>query len=196
MEGATRHSASLATAIASIALLAAAPLGAQPAAAEPPTAAALRAGLAGRWTGHLGYRDYQSDKMFELPVATTISAVPDAVTLIRTSKFDEGRGRAPVWITTVTIDDAKAGTVESATFRAGRPAELQRESVSVAAYRGPTRWTIVYSQTATDDDKPAEIRVTETRDGADLVAVKEVRPAGSSAPWQFRNQTRLTRIGR
>ena len=47
-----------------------------------------------------------------------------------------------------------------------------------------------------DDDKPARLRVTETRDGDALLAVKEVLPAAATdGKWRFRNQTRLTRAG-
>ena len=59
----------------------------------------------------------------------------------------------------------------------------------------PTRWTITYAQTGSDDDEPAEIRVTETRNGAALTSVKEVRPVGATTPWLFRNETRLRRVG-
>lgn len=162
--------------------------------APAPSVGELRQGLAGSWTGALGYRDYQSNRLFELPVATTIAAVPDGETQVRTSRFDEGAGQAPVWITSVSRA-RPGGEVETATFRVGRPVEVQAERTMLTRYISPTRWTIIYSQTGTDDDQPAEIRVTETRDGDDLLSVKDVRPAGdASAEWRFRNQTRLRRV--
>lgn len=161
--------------------------------APAPNAADLRQGLAGAWTGALGYRDYQSDRLFELPVATTITAIADGETQVRSSRFDEGPGQAPVWITSVSRAAAD-GRVETVFFRVGRPVEVQTERASVTRYETPTHWTIVYAQAGTDDDIPAEIRVTETRDGDDLLAVKEVRPVGETgAAWRFRNQTRLRR---
>ena len=55
---------------------------------------------------------------------------------------------------------------------------------------------MVYDSLAEDDDQPAEIRVTETRDGDSLMSVKTVRPVGAEdSAWRFRNQTRLTRVG-
>ena len=85
----------------------------------------------------------------------------------------------------------------SATLRAGRPAELKQEQASVVRYASPADWQLVYRQSGTDDDKPAEIRVTETLAGDELTSVKEVRPAGDSgAAWAFRNRTRLTRVRR
>jgi len=158
-----------------------------------PAAAALRADLAGAWTGALGYRDYQTNKLTELAVETRIDSVADGLTQIRTSRFDEGPGRKPVWITSVSLDDPKAGTVTTAGFRAGRKVEPETETVEVAKYASPTSWTLIYRQTGEDDDKPADIRVTETRTGNALLEVKEVSPVGADT-WAFRNQTRLTRV--
>lgn len=160
---------------------------------ERPSAAALRAGLAGAWTGALGYRDYQTNKLTELSVETRIDSVADGMIQIRTSRFDEGPGRKPVWITTASLDDPTAGTVTSATLRAGNKVEPETEAVEVARYASPTSWTLIYRQTSSDDDKPADIRVTETRTGDALLAVKEVSPVGAGT-WSFRNQTRLKRV--
>ena len=187
----------IATAAALLSLLAV-PAPAQPAPATTPVTvvpsiAVLRGGLAGEWRGALGYRDYRSNELFELPVQTRIEAVPDGVTEIRRSVFDEGARRAPVWI--VTVSQAEGDRVTSTSYRAGRAVETQIETATVSRYAGPTDWTIVYSQTGSDDDRPAEIRVTETRSGDSMLSVKEVRPAGdASAPWRFRNQTRLSRV--
>lgn len=161
---------------------------------QPPSATELRLGLVGRWTGALGYRDYQTNRLFEIPVQTAISTPGDGATLIRQSLFDDGPAN-PVWITTVSLDDPVTGTTTAASFRAGRPPELSTDRVTVSAYEGPTSWTLVYAQTGEDDGEPADIRVTETRSGDSLTEVKEVRPisTGNDA-WRFRNQTQLTRI--
>ena len=42
-----------------------------------PAPADLRLGLVGRWSGALGYRDYQTDRLFEIPVQTTITTPGD-----------------------------------------------------------------------------------------------------------------------
>lgn len=188
-------------AILAMLLLAASPLPAlaQSASASEsdarPTPTALRMALAGTWKGALGYRDYQTNKLYELPVTTTIIAVPDGVTLIQRSIFDEGAGQQPVWITTTSIDDPKSMTVASASYRKGNKPELETEAIALERYAGQTDWTISYSQTGEDDDKPAQIRVTETRKGDALLSIKEVRPVNGDAPWTFRNQTKLTRTG-
>lgn len=157
--------------------------------------ASLVQGLAGRWAGALGYRDYQTDELFEIPVATTIVQVADGVTQVRTSLFDDGPDK-PVWITTTSLLDPVGGTVTSASYRAGRTVELNIETVRSADHRDADHWVLIYESVANDDDQPAEIRVTETRDGDSLLSVKQVRPVGADdAAWRFRNQTRLTRVG-
>ncbi|MBU1347812.1 MAG: hypothetical protein KKA16_12810 [Alphaproteobacteria bacterium] len=159
-----------------------------------PSATELRLGLVGHWSGSLGYRDYQSDVLFEIPVTTVISTPGDGATLIQQSLFDDGPTK-PVWITTVSLDDTTAGASTSASFRVGNAPELSTETVRVAAFADPTHWTLVYSETGRDDDAPADIRVTDTRDGDGLLSVKEVRPVGAvEEAWRFRSQTRLTRI--
>lgn len=162
--------------------------------ADAPSPTDLRLSLVGRWSGALGYRDYQSNRLFEIPVTTTIEALPDRLTLIRRSLFDDGPDK-PVWITTVSLDDRTAATVTSAAFRAGRPVEPLIETLSVTDFRDATHWTIVYRTIGIDGDAPADIRVTETLDGLTLTSVKDVRPVGAGEEaWAFRNQTRLTRV--
>ena len=164
------------------------------AAAETPTPAALQGGLAGQWRGALGYRDYQTDALFELAVDTEIRALPDGVTVVRVSSFDDGPKVGLVYITTASLYDAKAGTVSAAMLRKGRAAELTVDSVAVTAYSDPAHWTMRYERDGTDGDSPAKIRTTETRDGDTVLAVKDVLPAtATDGKWRFRNQLRLTR---
>jgi hypothetical protein len=184
---------SLALALASTTVVA----GASPVAAQTgaPTPVELQRSLTGRWNGALGYRDYQTNELFEIPVSTTIVQVPDGVTQVRTSLFDDGPAN-PVWITSVSLHDAAAGTVTSASYRAGRPVSAVTETGRVLDWRDAGHWSLAYDSVAEDDEQPAEIRVTETRDGDSLLSVKMVRPVGADdSAWRFRNQTRLTRIG-
>ena len=159
-----------------------------------PSPEVLQRSLQGRWTGALQYRDYQSNSPFELPVVTQFSAAPDGVTLTRLSAFDDGPKTGTVYITTVSLFDAKTGQVMTATFRKGRAVEVWTDAVRNTAYRDAEHWTLVYAQRGSDNDKPADIRVTETRDGDSLLSLKEVKPAGApDSAWAFRNQTRLQR---
>lgn len=163
------------------------------AAAGTPAPADLETGLAGNWTGSLGYRDYQSDKLFELALKTEIRTLPDGVTVLRISTFDDGPKTGFVTITTASLHDRAAGTVTSASLRKGRKVETDTETLTVAAYTDPAHWTIRAEQDGEDDDKPALLRITEVRDGDTLTATKEVQPKGSAKGWQFRNVTKLVR---
>ena len=150
---------------------------------------------AGDWTGALGYKDYQSGELFELGVKTSIRNVPDGVTQVRQSEFDEGPKKAPVWITTVSILDKDGAELSYAGFRKGRPVELRQQQISVQHYDGPTKWTLIYNEQGEDGDTKSDIRITETREGDSLKEVKEVRPLGEAkAEWKFRNQTVLKRV--
>jgi hypothetical protein len=172
-------------------LLASFPVTAQNAAPAP---SELEAGLAGQWTGTLGYRDYQSDQLFELPVRTEIRALADGVSVIRYSAFDDGPKTGTVWITTASLFNPATGSVQSVALRKGKPLDLSNERVTVTAYTDRTHWTLTFEEDGSDDDKPAKLRVTETRTGDTLLAVKEVRPlSGGDGKWQFRNQTKLVR---
>lgn len=154
----------------------------------------LQAGLAGKWVGALGYRDYQSNRLFELPMNTVVQVLPDKATIIRVSAFDDGPKAGFVYITSAGLYDAAKSTVTTATLRKGRAVETSTDSVTTVTYTDPTHWVVRYEADGTDDDKPAMLRTTETRDGDTLKTVKEVLPKAEAAKgWQFRNQTRLTK---
>ncbi|TRW15103.1 hypothetical protein [Glacieibacterium frigidum] len=162
-------------------------------AATTPTAAQLQAGLAGRWTGALGYRDYQTNKLEEIPVATEFRTVGDGVTLIGVSTYDDGPRVGSVYITSVQLFAGDSAT--TATSRKGRAMELATDKVAVTRYVDATHWTIVASRDGTDDDNPAKLRTTETRDGDSLLSIKEVLPASATdGKYVYRNQRRLTRV--
>lgn len=154
---------------------------------------AMLAGLIGEWEGALGYRDYQSNRLFELPVHTTIDLASDGRTLIRTSRYDEGA--APhVFIVSASALGAD-GAYETAGFRAGRQMSVNRETIAVSRNEGPQHWTLVFSERGMDDERAADIRVTLTRDGDTTLAVKEVDYVDDPAvQFEFRNQTRLMRV--
>ena len=179
-------------------LLAAAALAAPaPAPAAPLTVATARQSLVGRWTGSLDYRDYQADKWFGLPVKVEVRDGGDGVTLIRTADFDDGPTTGNVRITTVSILDGASET--SATFRKGRKTELATAALVLLpapASRDSTHWTLTETEAATDDDRPATLRLTTVRDGDKLVTLKEVDFTDDQAvSWLVRNRTILQRAG-
>ncbi len=178
-----------------ITLFAAAMLAVQSPAPTPLSIASARQSLVGRWQGKLEYRDYQADKWFGLPMTVAVRDGGDGVTLIRASDFDDGPATGIVRITTVSLLDGASET--SATFRKGRKPELGTATLALApSSRDAARWTMVETQSGSDDNRPAMLRVTTTRDGNSLVALKEVDFSDDKAEtWLVRNRTTLTRIG-
>ena len=56
-------------------------------------------------------------------------------------------------------------------------------------------WTLVEERLGADDDRPARIRETTTRDGASLVTLKEVDfTDDATADWLVRNRTTLSKV--
>ena len=160
----------------------------------PITVSSARQSLVGHWTGKLEYRDYQANQWFGLPVKIDIRDGGDGVTLIRTADFDDGPQTGIVRITTVSMLDGANET--SATFRKGRKPELGTAALALApASRDATHWTFVETETATDDDRPATLRLTTVRDGDHLVTLKEVDFTDDKAEtWLQRNRTTLDRV--
>jgi hypothetical protein len=167
------------------------------AAADPLSIASLRSGLAGRWTGTLEYRDYTANQWFGIPMSVRIEDVGDGATLIRHGEFDDGPTVGIVRITTVLFYDAATGTEITGMFRRGRAVEQVRYDLSLPQTpTDATHWTIVAMTESRDDNRPARLRETTTRDGDTITTLKEIDwtdDAGEN--WLVRNRTRLTRTG-
>jgi hypothetical protein len=72
--------------------------------------------------------------------------------------------------------------------------DVTTEQARVVEHASGTQWTAEWLHRGADGGQPSDIRVTLTRRGDELRAVKEVRAAGAAAsPWVFRNETLLTR---
>ena len=80
---------------------------------EQPAAYDLQAG---KWTGALGYRDYQTDRLFELAMTSEIRALPDQATMIRVSSFDDGPKTGFVYVTSVNLYDSAKSAISSTTW--------------------------------------------------------------------------------
>ena len=159
-----------------------------------PSPLELQAGLDGKWTGTLGYRDYQSNKLFDLVMNTEIRVLPDKATVIRVASVDDGPKASFVYITAVRLYDPAKATVTTTTLRKGHMIESSIDAVTIVSYTDPFHWVVRYEAEGTDDDKPAMLRTVETRDGDNVRTIKEVLPkSDTSKGWQFRNQTRLSR---
>ncbi len=181
-------------AYAAVALLLAAPATAQDAPALTLTEA--RASLAGAWEGQLQYRDYTSNTWEGIPMTVTITLAGDGNTITRRAVFDDGPRVGNVFITALEMLGPDGTTEYTTSFRAGRVPEIGKASLTLTAATDAARWTILAIQDGTDDNRPARIRLTTTRDGASLTTLKEVDfldDAGEE--WLARNRTVLTRKG-
>lgn len=171
--------------------------------AETPaiTLAQARDSQVGRWEGKLEYRDYQADEWFGLPVKVEVRDGGDGVTQLRVADFDDGPQTGIVRITSVSMllpkaSDSDGLTEYTATFRKGRAAELGSAQLALTAGADAAHWVLVSTETARDDDRPARIRVTMTRDGDTLVALKEVDFSDDAQEaWLVRNRETLRRVG-
>lgn len=169
-----------------------------PASAQtPPTAVtptSIRAALVGNWQGKLEYRDYQADRWFGIPVKVSIEMMRDGLTLIRHADFDDGPKTGIVTITSIALFDPATSREQSASFRKGRESEVTTATLKLTRADALDRWTLEETSDGTDDDRPARIRETTTRDGATMVTLKEVDFLDDTGEtWLTRNRTTLTK---
>lgn len=170
------------------------PAGAQEPNPAPLTLSEALASQLGSWTGKLEYRDYSADRWFGLPVTVTIRDGGDGVTQIRTADFDDGPKTGIVRITTISMLGKDGVTEYSTAFRKGRVPELAVARLTLTAARDATHWTVVSTEEGKDDNRPATLRLTTTRDGATLTTLKEVDFSDDAkAEWLVRNRTVLVR---
>ena len=172
---------------------------ATPAVSQPTSVdvAAARASLAGKWEGSLEYLDYGANKWFGIPVKTLIEDQGDGVTMIRKSDFDDGPKVGNVRITSVELYDPAAATFTTGTFRKGRNVEVNSYKVRMEGVaKDATHWMMVEESQGKDDSRPATLRVTTTRDGDKIEAVKQVDfQDDDKVEWITRNRTKMTRVG-
>jgi hypothetical protein len=158
--------------------------------------AAARASLAGKWEGSLEYLDYSANKWFGIPVKTLVEDQGDGVTTIRKSDFDDGPKVGNVRITSVELYDPATATVTAGTFRKGRAVEVTPFKIRIEGNPADaTHWTMVEETLGKDDNRPAMLRLTTTRDGDKVETVKQIDfQDDDKAEWITRNRTRLARI--
>lgn len=143
--------------------------------------------MSGAWEGVLEYRDYQSNQLEGIPLATVMFMPGDLSYAMMRSEFtDPGFQVYAVSITQFNGDELSA-----AYFRDG---ERDESEARVAQFeRTAAGWTAVVMSAEPDDDILSEIRMTHSFDGEEYRVVKEVRSLGSDDAFAFRNQVRLSR---
>jgi hypothetical protein len=168
-------------------------------AAPPPVPLTLSDALQsqlGEWSGSLEYRDYSADRWFGLPVKVSIRDGGDGVTQVRVADFDDGPKVGIVRITTISMIGEDRKTEYSSSFRKGQMPEVSSTRLTLTRATDAAHWTIISESEDRDDDRPARIRVTLTRDGDRMTSLKEVDFSDDkSESWLQRNRQTLTRIG-
>ncbi|HEY1986708.1 MAG TPA: hypothetical protein VGG85_14930 [Terracidiphilus sp.] len=159
-----------------------------PAAGNPARDAALA--LSGDWTGYLEYRDYSepatSTKRVQLPTWLTVS--PSGTGLSFHYIYDDGP-RKTVDETDIVVLDAAKKTYTST--EAGHPAEVYTVAGLDQLREGHGQ--LVMTGTGTDNNQPAELRLTVTIRRNLMEWLLEERPAGSNGEFTFRHFYRFTR---
>lgn len=165
------------------------------------TIADTRTELAGRWQGKLEYRDYRANQWFGIPTTVEVELIDDKATVIRKESFDDGDS-GTVYITVVSMLAPDGKTEYVGSFRADRPAELGSFSLRFADTKNgealdATHWTVVAETDGQDDNRPATIRETTTRNGPKLVTLKEVDYRDDEKEeWLQRNRTVMEKVGK
>ena len=151
----------------------------------------LAQALTGDWTGVLEYGDYKepanSTKRVQLPTWLSIKAV-DGAHLTRHFIYDDGPGKTVDSTDDVAIDQASSSYTETT---AGKPAQLYTVSGYETLKSGRGDLTLMGS--GTDNNKPAQIRITLTIRRNLLMWIEETRPAGSTEPFAFRHSYTFVR---
>jgi hypothetical protein len=177
------------------ALAAAVPAAAQDA-APAITLQQAHTSITGAWNGQLQYLDYSSGEWQGIPVTVTVALEGDSNTLTRRAAFDDGPRVGLVYITSIAMLDQDGATEYSTGFRAGRTPEVSAYTLTLTAAQDAEHWTIRSELDGMDDDRPARIRETTTRDGASLVTLKEVDFLDEPGEqWFSRNRSVLERAG-
>lgn len=181
-------------------LLAGAALASAPAPAraqEALTVAEARASLLGRWEGRFELVDEGgTSEAFEWPVAVTIEDAGDGRTYVERQQFaamdDDGALQVRV-----TLLDPDGVTEYGSLYVRGSLPEHRTLTLSLAAARDATHWTLLGVEDYVRDGEALQARHAIVRDGDAVVATFEIDPAGDEPPFaQTRRTLRLVEAAR
>ena len=151
-----------------------------------PTRTQIYAAMTGQWTGHLEYRDYQSDERVMLPTWLEVKSSPDGNSVTFTYTYDDGPTKTVTEKSTITIDPA-AHTYTTTSEGDHSSSAYQIEELTA----GKHGIQITLSGHGTENDKPVDVRIRIRTDRNLYRFEKETRPAGKD--FQFRDAYILTR---
>jgi len=150
----------------------------------------LQQTLSGNWTGVLEYRDYSepatSTRRVQLP--TWLGITPEGSSQTWHYLYDDGPYKLVEETDTITFDPSTSTYAESDN---GKPLHTYRVTGYTDLRSG--RGQLVLLGSGTDNDKPAETRITLTIRRNLLTILEETRPAASTDPFAFRHSFTFTR---
>jgi len=165
---------------------------AQTSAAIPQIQADLQQALTGNWTGVLEYRDCSepatSTKGVQLPTWLTIKPAGSSQTWHYL--YDDGPNKLVEETDTLSFDPS-ASTYTYTESDNGKPSHTYRVTGYTDLHTG--RGQLILTGNGTDNDKPAETRITLTIRRNLLTILEETRPAASTDPFAFRHSFTFTR---
>lgn len=161
-----------------------------PASAPAQIQSDLQQALLGDWTGVLEYRDYSepptSTKRVQLP--TWLSITTNGPSQSWHYLYDDGPTKFVEEADTILFDPAASTYSESDN---GKHPEAYKVTGYETLRSGHGQLILLGS--GTDNNKPAETRITLTIRRNLLTILQETRPAGSSEPFAFRHSFCFTR---
>ena len=151
-----------------------------------PTRTQIYAAMTGQWTGHLEYRDYQSDERVMLPTWLDVKSSSDGNSVTFTYTYDDGPTKTVSEKSTITIDPA-ARTYTTTSEGDHTSSAYQIEELTA----GKHGIQITLSGHGTENDKPVDVRIRIRIDRNLYRFEKETRVPGKD--FQFRDAYILTR---
>ena len=156
----------------------------KPAQAAP----ALLSHLAGKWTGTLEYRDYQSGGRVTLPTLMQGTRAPDGASINLGFTYDDGPGKTVYGGFRLAIDTKEA--IASKVEDDGQP-DLYRVIGDLTA-TGPEPKILVLWGRGTENGQAVDVRETLTVSANTYDLLRETRQKGQGV-FQFRHVYRFTR---
>ncbi|MEM6747144.1 MAG: hypothetical protein AAF608_06965 [Pseudomonadota bacterium] len=143
--------------------------------------------MEGNWSGALQYRDYQSDKLVEIPVSVE-NELHGSLVISKLAFTDPGQ---IVHRVSVLSYDGDTGSVFEAYIRDGGAERFESSYTIEEAGDG---WVITSTREGRDGDSPALVRDVTTFSGNQLVTERTVDPVDDNQDgFLFRNRIVLTR---
>jgi len=142
--------------------------------------------MTGEWTGHLEYRDYQSDERVMLPTWLEVKPASDGNSVVFSYTYDDGPTKTVLEKSSITVDpSARTYTVTSDGDHSSSSYQIEELTA------GKHGIQITLTGHGTENDKPVDVRIHVRADRNLYRFEKETRASGQE--FKFRDGYILTR---